>query len=236
MIKNELIKRSPIRVLEDSLHGGLGKGNLGVFTARKGTGKTACLIHVATDKLLRNQGVLHISFSENPHHIQSWYKQVFQEVAEAYKLEQAFEIFDEIISKRFILHFKQSDLKFTKIEDDIEQLVKSLSYQPECFIIDGFLFENASWQDFELWKKLAINKNVEIWFSATLHRENLHFDSDGIPNPLSHVGELFAVIIMLDPYHDYINLKLLKDHDSKDIGKLRLKLDPKTLLIANHRI
>jgi hypothetical protein len=236
MIKKELINRSPIRVLEDSLHGGLGKGNLGVFTARKGTGKTACLIHVATDKLLQDQGVLHISFSENPHHIQSWYKQVFEEVAAAYKLADAFDIFDEINNKRFILHFKQSDLSFDAIEENIDQLIKSLSYQPECFIIDGYLFENVTNNDFQLWKNLAIKKNVEIWFSATLHRDNMQFDSNGIPNPVSHIAHLFAVIIMLDPYHDYIDLKLLKDHDSKDIAKLRLKLDPKTLLIANHRI
>jgi KaiC/GvpD/RAD55 family RecA-like ATPase len=236
MIKKELINRSPIRVLENSLHGGLGKGNLGVFTARKGTGKTACLIHVATDKLLREQGVLHISFSENPHHIQSWYKQVFDEVAAAYKLSDAIDIFDEITNKRFILHFKQSDLTFDKIEENIDQLIKSLSYQPECFIIDGYIFENASNHDFKSWKNLAIKKNVEIWFTATLHRENLQFDINGIPNPVSHIADLFAVIIMLDPSHDYIDLKLLKDHDSKDITKLRLKLDPKTLLIANHRI
>ena len=30
MLKEEIIKRSPIRILEKSIHGGLGKGNLGV--------------------------------------------------------------------------------------------------------------------------------------------------------------------------------------------------------------
>ena len=236
MIKNELVKRSPIRVLENSLHGGLGKGNLGVFTSRKGTGKTACLIHVATDKLLREQGVLHISFSEDPHHIESWYKQVFEEVAAAYKLTNASEIFDEINNKRIILHFKQADLQFSRIKDNIDQLIANMSSQPECFIIDGFAFENSSVEDLQLWKDLAMKKNVEIWFAATLHRENLLFDPNGIPNPVSHVADVFSVIIMLDPSHEYVDLKLLKDHGSDDIAKLRLKLDPKTLLIANHRI
>jgi KaiC/GvpD/RAD55 family RecA-like ATPase len=236
MLKTELINKSPIRILENSLHGGLGKGNMGVFTARKGTGKTACLIHVATDNLLRNQGVLHISFSENPHHIEEWYRQVFDEVSRTYKLENAFEIFDEMISKRFIVNFKQADLEFLEIEKDIDQLIKSLSYQTQCFIIDGYSFENATSENFDQWKSFALKRNVEIWFSATLHRDQLQLDSNGIPYPINSFSDFFAVIIMLDPLHDYIDLKLLKDHDSKNMEKLRLKLDPKTLLIANHRV
>ncbi len=70
MLKTELIQRSPIRVLEKSIHGGLKKGELGVFTARKGVGKTACLAHVALDDLLRGNNVLHISFADNPRHIE----------------------------------------------------------------------------------------------------------------------------------------------------------------------
>ena len=64
MIKKELLKRSPIRVLEKSIHGGLGQGNLGVFIGRKGVGKTATLIHVALDKLLEEQHVVHLTFAD----------------------------------------------------------------------------------------------------------------------------------------------------------------------------
>ena len=44
---------SPLRVFENSINGGLGKGNLGVIVSKKGVGKTACLVHIATDKLSR---------------------------------------------------------------------------------------------------------------------------------------------------------------------------------------
>ena len=57
MLKSQLIKKSPIRVLDKTIHGGLGAGNLGAFTARKGVGKTASLVHVATDKMLRGEKV-----------------------------------------------------------------------------------------------------------------------------------------------------------------------------------
>ena len=39
----ELIKKSPIRVFEESIDGGLGRGNLGVLASRHGVGKTACM-------------------------------------------------------------------------------------------------------------------------------------------------------------------------------------------------
>ena len=48
MVRAELIKRSPLRILERSMHGGLGAGNIGILASRKGVGKTACLVHIAT--------------------------------------------------------------------------------------------------------------------------------------------------------------------------------------------
>ena len=47
MHRKELNERSPLRVLEESIHGGLGRGNVGVIVARKGVGKTAFLVGVA---------------------------------------------------------------------------------------------------------------------------------------------------------------------------------------------
>ena len=58
MIKTELIKRSPLRILEKSIHGGLGPGNLGILASRKGIGKTACLVHIGIDKLFQDKPVM----------------------------------------------------------------------------------------------------------------------------------------------------------------------------------
>ena len=43
MYTKEINERSPLRVFERSIHGGLGKGNLGVVMSRAGVGKTAFL-------------------------------------------------------------------------------------------------------------------------------------------------------------------------------------------------
>jgi hypothetical protein len=236
MLKNELIQKSPIRVFEKSIHGGLGKGNLGVITARKGVGKTACLAHVAIDKMLCGQYVLHISFADDPSHIRTWYRQVFDEVANQYKLEHALDVFDELVHHRLIMHFKQQDVTFEQMSNNIRQVEEGTHFKPEIIIVDGCDFEEISEDTLKKWKQLAVDQDAAIWFAAVLHRENLQLDDRAIPAPVNRFADLFSVIIMLEPIQNYINMRLLKDHDSTDLEKLHLKLDPKTLLISNHRI
>jgi len=236
MLKQELLKLSPVRVLEKSINGGLGKGNMGVFTARKGIGKTAALVHVAVDKLLRDEKVLHISFSDNPRHIETWYEQVFNEIANAYQMENVLDNHQQIIRNRLIVHFKKQDSDLLKVQDTIEKCTQGAQFEPSLVIVDGFSFYNHTMEDFKFWKNLSENLISETWFSATLHRHNLEFDETGIPVPTSHFKDIFSVIIMLEPVNGYVSLKLLKDHDNTDLEKLKLKLNPKTMLIANHRV
>jgi len=59
MYTKEINERSPLRVFEKSIHGGLGKGNLGVVMSRAGVGKTALLIGIALDDLMRALWVRH---------------------------------------------------------------------------------------------------------------------------------------------------------------------------------
>ena len=235
MLKKELIKRSPIRVLEKSIQGGLGKGNLGVFTARKGVGKTASLVHFAIDRLFHGQRVLHISFADEPQHIEHWYKQVFNEVATVNKLDIDSESFNEILPRRLILHFKQAEFDLELVKLSILRIINEGSFAPDLIIVDGYPLDEANGGFVKFWKTFAGEQNVEVWFSATLHREKLQLDENGIPAPVNKYVDMFSVIIMLEPTQNFVDLKLLKDHDSTNLEKLRLKLDPRTLLIANRR-
>ena len=236
MIKEQLIKRSPMRVFEETLDGGLGVGQLGVLTARKGVGKTASLVHIATDTLLRGQNVLHISFADDPKHIVTWYEQVFREVAKAYKLENELDVHDDIIRHRLILHFKQPDISFEEIKANIEQVKAGFDGDPQLIVVDGIPFEKSSPNLLEKWREFAQESKVAIWFSATLHREKLDIDEHGIPAPVNKFYDLLEIIIMLNPQKDYIDFNLLKSHQNGSDKKIRIKLDPKTLLISNHRI
>lgn len=236
MLKAEIIKRSPIRILEKSIHGGLGKGNLGVFVARKGVGKTACLVHFATDNLLRGHKALHISFSDDPQHIEHWYTQVYHEIARAYKLADAMDIYEEIIRNRLILHFKRTGLNLESVRNSIERLIQDSAFTPQIIIVDGFAFEKATASDIHFWHDLAKQHDTEIWFSATTPADAALGDATSIPAPIKSFQEELMVIISLVAHRDYIELKLLKDHDQPAAERLQLRLDPGTLLIANRRV
>ena len=69
MYTKEVNEQSPLRILEKSIHGGLGKGNLGVVMARAGVGKTACLVQIALDDLLRGRDVLHVALGQTVEHV-----------------------------------------------------------------------------------------------------------------------------------------------------------------------
>lgn len=86
MYRKDVNERSPLRILEKSSHGGLGRGNLGVAMARAGVGKTAFLVHVALDDLMRDRKVLHVSLDSPVDHVKSWYDAVFQDLVKTAEL------------------------------------------------------------------------------------------------------------------------------------------------------
>ena len=69
-----------------AIHGGLGTGNIGVLASPKGVGKTACLVHIATDKLFQGKPVIHVSYSSRVDYIITWYEDIFKEIAKNRKL------------------------------------------------------------------------------------------------------------------------------------------------------
>ena len=102
---------SPLRVFEEAINGGLGKGNLGVIVSRHGVGKTACLVHLATDKLFKGESVIHVSFSGNVEHVINWYKEVFKEIAEMQSLDDATMVYNSILANRVVMNFSQEQVK-----------------------------------------------------------------------------------------------------------------------------
>ena len=80
------ISVSPLKVLEKSSKKGLGSGNLGVLIARAGVGKTACLIHIAFDKIFRQEKLVHISLEEGPEKVTSYYNVIYSDLVKALDL------------------------------------------------------------------------------------------------------------------------------------------------------
>lgn len=231
MIKSELISRSPLRILEKSTHGGLGKGNIGVIAAAKGTGKTACLVHIATDQLFQDKHVIHISFADSPNHIAAWYEDIFHEVARRYRLEQALEVHDEIIHNRVIMNFKQSSLSVSEMESRISALIDKGGFKADTLVIDGFKFPQSSLEEVREIRRFCNEFGLEAWFSASTADTSSVKNVVEIPELASVVQEI-SVVVTLKTHNNHVRLELLKDHDAPVASDTHLMLDPRILLIS----
>lgn len=230
MVKKELVTRSPLRILEKSTQGGVGKGNIGVIAARKGVGKTACLVHIATDQLFQGKHVIHVSFANDTSHIVSWYEDIFQEIARRYKLDCTMDIHDDIIRHRVIMNFRQDGVEADQVQKGLRSMIKEGNFFADLVVVDGYDFSKVSAEEFKNFKKLAEELGIEIWFSATLHRDSSFINS--IPSVLAPMIKEIAILILLEPREGHIHLRLVKDHEITPSEDLHLKLDPHILLIA----
>jgi KaiC/GvpD/RAD55 family RecA-like ATPase len=232
MVRSELVKRSPWRILEKSTHGGLGKGNLGAIAARRGVGKTACMVHLATDQLLEGRQVIHVSFSASTSHIVDWYEDIFSEVAQIDGLENAMDVHDEIIRHRIIMNFNQKGVPLAKVLGSVRSMIRDGHFAADLIIVDGYDFEKADRQELQAVKRFAAEMGLEVWFSVSLGHEEPRYTAAGIPELLSPVIDEFSILICLRVEARHVRLELVKDHDAPVAGSLHLELDPKSLLIA----
>ena len=231
MVKSELINRSPLRILEKSIQGGVGKGNIGVIASRKGVGKTACLVHIATDKLLRERHVIHVSFSKRTDHIISWYEDIFNEISKKRELENAVEVHDQLIKNRVIMNFSQDGVEINQILKSLDAMIVSGNFKADSVVIDGIEFGNISDDDLEKIRDFAKKLDIEVWFSVSLRGEEPIFDEDKFPVELKSLISKLDVVLTLKYEDQSIRMDIVKDHDSDMKDELHLMLDPKTLLI-----
>ncbi len=230
MVKAELTKKSPLRILEKATHGGLGKGNIAVIASKRGIGKTACLVHIATDKLMRDKHVIHVSYSSRTDHIINWYEDIFKEISLKRELEGAMKIHDELIKNRVIMNFNQDGVSMDQVLQSVKAMVENGQKATDALVIDGYDFTKDCDVNIKKVKQFAKDLSLEIWFTDSYEGEVV---SEGdIPQNLKCCEDDLSIIMVLKNEGDSMNLNLVKDHDNKISEDLSLKLDSKTLLIA----
>jgi DNA-binding ferritin-like protein (Dps family) len=232
MVKEELIRRSPLRILEKAIHGGLKDGNIGVLASRKGIGKTACLVHISTDKLFQNKPVIHVSYASRVDYIITWYEDIFKEIAKKRQLESAVEVHDDIIRNRVIMNFKQDAAHTDQVLKTIGAMIDCADFIADTIMVDGYDFRKSTAEDLQKFKDFAKKMGLRIWFSASLKADDPLFDDKGIPHELKGYLDHIDVLITLEYQGEHVRLSLVKDFDNPPPGDLKIKLDPKTLLIS----
>jgi len=232
MVKSELIKQSPLRILDASINGGVGKGNIGVLAARHGVGKTSALVHIATDKLLQGKNVIHVTFAARTVHILDYYEEIFTEISKVKELSKAMEVHDEIATRRTIMNFDQKSTSTAHVLEALSARIKAGSFPADLIIVDEFDFLHAQPEELRQFRNFAQVEGIELWFSVSLDQEG-SFAGNAIPQVLErHMANVDVLVNLRHHKNDgKVHLELVKDHENKP-QDMHLVLDTKTLLIS----
>jgi len=221
---------SPLRVLERSRRGELGKGNLGVLIAGAGLGKTSCLIHIAFDRIFRGEKFVHVSLRDSPEKIASYYEIIFSDLIRAQQVEQEGGVRDLLERNRIILAYLRESFDLERLRRNLENLITGLDFKPNTLIVDGVDFADADRDLFEAFKVLAEVFEVEVWFSALSRGDDTEVEKGTIPHPCGKLVDLFSIILQLISSHEGVFLRLLRDHEREYIPDVAVRLDPNTFL------
>jgi hypothetical protein len=232
MYAKELNERNPLRLFEHSIHGGLGRGNVGIVLARHGIGKTAFLVAIALDDAMRGRKALHVSLDNTVDHVREFYDELFMDLAHSAHLDDLATERLEMERNRMIHTYAGKSFTIHKLRHSIKFLKEYVHFDPECIIVEGFDFERASLDDVAAFRELAGEFNVELWMSALTHR-GVPLNDHGVPEPIAKLNSAISVIVQMADAGDGVHISLLKDHDNPDVAKLTLSLDPSTMLLVN---
>jgi len=221
---------SPLKVLDQSVRGRLGPGRLGVLIARAGVGKTACLVHIALDKVFKGERLVHVSLNEGPEKVSSYYNVIFHDLLKALGVRDDNDFRTMVDRNRMILAYLNESFEMNRLRANLVNLKDRLTFQPETMIVDGLDFEKADRTVFEAFRQVAVDFEMEIWFSALSHRHISTENERGIPYPCHATDDLFGLIIRLNPTASGTYLELLKDHERWPEPGTRVRLDPITFL------
>ena len=219
--------RSPLRLLEKGLHGGLGPGNVGVVVSGPGVGKTSFLVGVALDELLRSGRVLHVSMAHSVSHVRSHYDAVFEDLASTAHLEDEALVHADVDRQRSIRVYEPNALSAAKLREAVKLEMES-GAQPSMVVIEDLDFDTIAREDLVDIKALAEELAAEFWLAATCNDEQV----DTIPDSIRQFEDLFSVMLALEPGERTVRLRALKDHDNPDLADLHVALDPRSLLLV----
>ncbi len=229
MMIEDLISRNPLRLLGYGTDEVLAPGGFGAVCARAGVGKTALLVQLALNMLLRKQNVLHVSLDDPVDKISLWYQEVFSNLVTDADRHQTERLFQDLLPHRFIMNFKVEGFSIPKLEERLMDLVSQKIFTPRMVIIDGFVFDESARPSLMDLKQMAQEQSLHVWFTLRTHRHEAPGPGE-LPPPLSVCEDLFDVALQLLPEKKEIRVTCLKG--LPPAGKLNpLQLDPSTMLV-----
>jgi hypothetical protein len=231
MLKKDLILRHPLRTLGYENDDILSEGGFGAVLARAGVGKTALLVQLALNTMLRGKKVLHVSLNDPVGKVVLWYEELFHHLAEQHQIERMKTLWEDILPERFILTFKVEGFSVPRLEERLNDLMAQGIFRPEMIIIDGLIFYTEARDALVALKTLAAKHAMRLWFTVPIHR-HVEEGRAGMPVPLLNVEDLFEIVLLLSTESGETRIRTLKS-PVVDTHPPVFVLDPSSMLIKD---
>lgn len=229
MLAADITARSPLRTLERSLGAGLGRGRVGAVIAHAGVGKTACLVHIGLDALLRGWGVLHLSNESGVSHLRTFYDELFHEMAKATGLENHAAIQLELERRRLLISQPGPSVSIERLRDAAEIATGALNGAPDVLVVEGLDLESDGERSLRGLREIASSLGAEAWISVRAVGDVRGSDGHGLPRPADRLVASLDVVLLLEPRDGHALLRLLKNGDAPVDRSVLLVLDAATL-------
>ena len=233
MYRKEVDERSPLRVFDRSVHGGLGAGNLGVVLARAGVGKTAFLAQLGLGELLADRKVLHVSTSTSVAEVRQCYDALVIDLRETFGLKDPSNAELLIERNRMIQVYRDHSLSSERLRRVMQMLTEHADFVPTTILVDGIDWELLAPTELEELKDLALSAGAELWMTALTTRHARSGDSEVLPPPCDGFDALIDVAVHLSPRGGHVDLRLLRDHDTDDVQATTVELEPFTMRLQD---
>lgn len=231
MVKQELLLHDPLRHLGFETEEILKAGGFGAVLAHAGVGKTALLVQVALNAMLRGRNVLHISLHDPVNKVTLWYGELFNHLASRYEGAQTGKLWDRVLPHRFIMTFREDSFTVPKLEERLNDITEQGIFKPEMIIVDGFYFDAPLRADLVELKALAKKNGMHVWFTVHTHRQEKPH-ADGLPPSFLPLADLFDLILELQTEQANVHIRLIRGGVASPPAA-DLLLDPSTMLIKS---
>lgn len=233
MYRKELNAQSPLRILDRTLHGGLGKGHVGVVMAPAGVGKTACLIQIGLDALLREQQLMHIAIGQSVEHVSAWYDALFNDLAQLNLLDDRDAIRAQAQRNSVIKAFPTGGFSLARFDEALALFETHMNFKPAAFLIDGFDWSDPGAAGFiaEI-RERAAKLGAEAWLTAQTSRGFQFKASPDLAPPCDKVAKHIDVALFLEPLGSHVAVRVMKDHDSIPPTDSQLELHSDTMRLV----
>jgi len=210
------ISRSPAQALATTIRGGLKAGQMGAVFARPGTGKSAFIVQIALDALLRGSNVLHVSLDHPQPHVRTYYDEILHELVGSVDRATAL-----TIERHRVIHsclgraFVPSDLAAL-----LDMLDRVMEFRPSMVIVDGLEAEGL---DTDGWASAATAAHARLWLSVRTHRDHGPRSED--------LASAFTAAIALEPDDGHMTVQILRKGGQAVQHSPALELDRSSLLL-----